>query len=84
MLYTHSEIDDKTMVAISATDASVLERFTLSNVGQWDWEDIATGPCPAGSCVYAGDIGGAKDGGQVRGNDYNIFRVAEPTVTPDA
>ena len=82
VLYTHSESDDKTMVAISTTDAFVLERFTLSNPGQWDWEDIATGPCPAGSCVYVGDIGGVKDGGQVRANDYNIYRVAEPAVTP--
>ena len=81
VLYTHSESGDKTMVAISAKDAAVLERFTLSNTGQWDWEDIATGPCPAGSCLYAGDIGGVRDGGQLRGNDYNIFRVAEPTVT---
>ncbi|SDU86262.1 hypothetical protein SAMN04488544_1126 [Microlunatus sagamiharensis] len=81
VLYTHSESGDKTMVAISSTNAAVLERFTLSNTGQWDWEDIATGPCPAGSCIYAGDIGGVRDGGQLRANDYNIFRVAEPTVT---
>jgi hypothetical protein len=79
VIYTHSEIDDKTMVAISADDASVLARFTLSNPGQWDWEDIATGPCPAGSCIYVGDIGGAKAGAR-RENSYNIFRVAEPTV----
>ncbi len=80
VLYVHSESDDKTMVAISSTDASVLERFTLSNPGQWDWEDIATGPCPTGSCVYAGDIGGVRDGGQRRTNDYSVYRMAEPTV----
>jgi hypothetical protein len=79
VIYTHSEIDDKTMVAISSDDASVLARFTLSNPGQWDWEDIATGPCPDGSCIYVGDIGGSK-AGQSRANDYNIFRVAEPKV----
>jgi hypothetical protein len=79
VIYVHSEIDDKTMVAISSANASVLAKFTLSNPGQWDWEDIATGPCPAGSCIYVGDIGGSK-AGQSRTNGYNIFRVAEPKV----
>jgi hypothetical protein len=39
-----------------------------------DWEAIAVGPCPAGSCIYIGDIG---DNG-ARRRDITIYRLAEP------
>ena len=42
-----------------------------------DWEDLAVGPCPAGSCVYIGDFG---DNNMQR-DDYVIYRVAEPSTT---
>ena len=39
-----------------------------------DWEDIAVGPCPQGSCVYLADIG---DNSGDRKN-ITLYRVAEP------
>lgn len=39
-----------------------------------DWEAVAVGPCPPGSCVYVGDIG---DGAHGR-REIGIYRLAEP------
>jgi hypothetical protein len=39
-----------------------------------DWEDLATGPCPAGSCLYAADIG---DHHRSR-RGITIYRIPEP------
>ena len=39
-----------------------------------DWEDIARGPCPAGTCLYIADIG---DNDAKRG-DVELYRIPEP------
>ncbi|MCC6242279.1 MAG: hypothetical protein IT353_05535 [Gemmatimonadaceae bacterium] len=39
-----------------------------------DWEAIAIGVCPSGSCLYIGDVG---DNG-ARRNTVRIWRIAEP------
>ncbi|HUE96111.1 MAG TPA: hypothetical protein VMN39_05600, partial [Longimicrobiaceae bacterium] len=44
-----------------------------------DWEDIAAGPCPAGNCLYIGDIGdNAEDRAEVV-----IYRIPEPSIETD-
>jgi hypothetical protein len=45
-----------------------------ASVSQYDWEDIAAGPCPAGSCLYIGDIGDNLHDRQ----DRAILRIPEP------
>lgn len=42
-----------------------------------DWEDIALGPCPTGTCVYIADTGDNN----AKRNDVAIFRVPEPDPT---
>ena len=39
-----------------------------------DWEDLAVGPCPEGSCLYIADIG---DNNRAR-RQITIYRVPEP------
>jgi hypothetical protein len=54
---------------------TLLAEIELPGAGrQSDWEDIATGPCPAGSCLYIGDIG---DNLHDR-DDRAILRLPEP------
>lgn len=77
--YIHSENEHHGMVAVDTRDAAVLGRFTVPIPGQFDWEDIATGPCPAGSCLFAGDIGSSRGDGQVR-STFAVYRVPEPTI----
>jgi hypothetical protein len=77
--YVHSESDVRGMVAVSTTDAQVLGHYAVDIPQQWDWEDIATGPCPTGSCIFAGDIGRAN-GKPGAPSTFAVYRVAEPDL----
>jgi hypothetical protein len=69
--------DSEGSPALYAIDAhgALLAEIDLPGAGtQFDWEDIATGPCPAGDCVYIGDIG---DNYHDR-DDRAIIRLPEP------
>jgi hypothetical protein len=54
---------------------TITGRIRVTGASVDDWEDIAVGPCPQGSCVYLADIGDNN------GNRKNLtlYRVAEPT-----
>ncbi len=65
---------------LSRTGASLGE-LQLNGAVNLDWEDLAVGPCPAGSCVYVGDLG---DNGSNRSTPYYVYRVDEPAVPPMA
>jgi hypothetical protein len=56
---------------------SVTGRMKLSGVAVDDWEAIAVGPCPAGSCLYIGDIGDNR----AKRNHITVYRVSEPGTT---
>jgi hypothetical protein len=80
VLYVHSEKDHATMVAISAADARIRGRFTLAMPNVFDWEDMAVGPCPAGTCIYAGDIGAWRADAVKPDNVMAVFRAKEPNL----
>jgi hypothetical protein len=61
------------LYAIDATGRLVAE-IEIPGAVQSDWEDISTGPCPQGTCLYIGDIG---DNLHDR-DDRAILRIAEP------
>jgi hypothetical protein len=50
--------------------------FTLAGASNQDWEDIAVGPCPAGSCVFIADTGDEREARA----GYTIYRVPEPAT----
>ena len=77
VLYAHNDSGDTARFFAIGVDARLLQTFTLDGATANDWEDIALGPCPSGTCVYLGDIG---DNLRIRTN-YAIYRVPEPQVT---
>lgn len=77
--YVHSESNVHGMVAVSTRNAQVVGRYDVAIPRQWDWEDIATGPCPTGSCIYAGDIG-RVNGKPNPPSTFAVYRVAEPDL----
>lgn len=81
VLYTHSEKDDQTMVAISSADGEVKGRYTVTIPDVFDWEDIAVGPCPTGSCIFAGDVGTSRGDATKPTNVMSVVRVTEPDLT---
>ncbi|HLL26017.1 MAG TPA: hypothetical protein VK427_27955 [Kofleriaceae bacterium] len=76
VLYVHGE-DNPAFVAIDKRTAAVVGSYT-AGLTPWDWEDIATGPCPAGSCLYMGDIGKASG---PQPTTFAIYRMKEPSLT---
>lgn len=77
--YVHSESDVHGMVAVSTADARVLGKYEVVIPQQWDWEDIATGPCPSGSCIFAGDIG-RSNGKPNPPSTFAVYRIPEPNL----
>jgi hypothetical protein len=81
VLYAHNDSGDAArFFALSPADGALLQEFTVTGATNVDWEDLAVGPCPSGTCLYLGDIG---DNRKVRTN-YAVYRVPEPLVQAGA
>jgi hypothetical protein len=72
-LWAHNDSAEPVLFALDSRGA-VTGRLRVSGVRVEDWEAIATGPCPAGSCLYIADIG---DNNASR-KRITIYRVVEP------
>lgn len=80
VFYVHNDSGDTArFFAIDVTGAA-LATFTVPSASAVDWEDLARGPCPTGTCLYLGDIG---DNNAVRAS-YAVYRIAEPTTIASA
>jgi hypothetical protein len=71
--WSHNDSGTPELVAMDA-NGKVVGRLRVEGAVVEDWEAIATGPCPAGACIYIGDIG---DNDASRRN-ITIYRFAEP------
>ncbi|WP_275936506.1 cell wall anchor protein [Chondromyces apiculatus] len=79
VMYVHNE-DTTAVVAISTTSAATLGSFNVSNVTPADWEDVATGPCPAGQCIFMGDIGRSSANFPTPPSTFAVYRIPEPNI----
>jgi hypothetical protein len=75
-------LNDSGEPVIYAVDANgkVTGRVRLTGAALEDWEAIAVGPCPGGTCVYVGDIG---DNDRKR-QQITIYRLPEPEATGES
>jgi hypothetical protein len=73
MFWAHNDSGDPVIFALGAQGA-ITSRVRVTGANVQDWEDIAVGPCPQGSCLYIADIG---DNSGTR-KHITIYRVAEP------
>jgi hypothetical protein len=69
-------INDSGNPVIFALDGhgAVRGRVRVTGGSVDDWEDIAVGPCPQGSCVYLADIGDNNG----KRKHITLYRAAEP------
>ena len=76
--FTHNDAGGTAELYAFDESGTHLETHSVTGGGFRDWEDIATGPCPAGveheTCLYIGDVG---DNGASR-EEVDIWVVAEP------
>jgi hypothetical protein len=73
VLWSMNDSDDPMVVALSTT-GQIKGQVRVTGAMVRDWEALSVGPCPAGSCLYVGDIG---DDGAKR-MQVTIYRVPEP------
>ena len=71
--WSHNDSGEPVLFALDSAGV-VTGRLQLTGAAVEDWEAVAVGPCPAGSCIYVGDIG---DNDAERAQ-VTIYRVTEP------
>jgi hypothetical protein len=81
VLWTHNDSEATPALYALRLDGSIIAEIALPDLSpQYDWEAIASGPCPAGDCLYIGDIG---DNLHDR-LDRAILRISEPGLLDDS
>ena len=71
-LWAHNDSGAPILHAIES--GRIAGRVTIEGARVEDWEALAIGPCPSGTCLYIGDIG---DNDAKRAS-ITIYRVPEP------
>jgi hypothetical protein len=71
--WSHNDSGDPVLFALDS-NGGVTGRLTISGAKVEDWEAVAVGPCPSGSCIYVADIG---DNDAER-KQVTVYRIAEP------
>jgi len=78
ILYAHNDSGDTARVIAFDDQGTLVAELTVTGATATDWEDIAIGPCPQGSCIYVGDIGDNALGRVTK----TVYRFPEPALTP--
>lgn len=76
VLYAHNDSGDSSRFFAVSSAGAELGVFNVTDAQNVDWEDMDRGPCPAGSCLYIGDIG---DNAGTR-MAYTLYRIVEPAA----
>jgi hypothetical protein len=80
VLWTHNDSGHEPyLFAVDSTGAT-LSRVRVTGARLIDWEDMASGPCDAGNCLFVGDIGDNSG----RRDSISIYVVPEPALTDSA
>ena len=82
LLYAHNDSGDSARFFALDASGALRAEYALTGASFRDLEDIALGPCPAGTCVFLADTGDndARSGGPNPRAEVSIYRVAEPTT----
>lgn len=74
ILWSHNDSGNPPELFAIDTLGQRRARFELTGLENRDWEDLALGPCPAGTCLYLADTGdNGEDDPSVR-----VYRFPEP------
>ena len=72
--WSHNDSGDPVLFALD-TSGRVVGRVRMSGAAVEDWEAVAVGACPSGSCIYVADIGD-NDAERSR---ITVYRIPEPS-----
>jgi len=74
VLWTHNDSGNEPVLFAFDSAGTLLGQVRVTGAGLVDWEDLAAGPCEAGTCLFIADIG--DNGG--RRDSVSIYMVPEP------
>lgn len=74
LFWTHNDAGNSPHLFAIDEGGTLLQRVRVTGAELVDWEDIESGPCDGGGCLYIGDIGD-NDAERDR---ITVYRVAEP------
>jgi hypothetical protein len=74
MFWMHNDSGEPMLFAVDAA-GTVKGRVRVTGAALVDWEDVAVGPCAAGTCLYLADIGD----NEANRPQVTVYRVAEPS-----
>lgn len=77
LLWTHNDAGHGPELYATDSTGRALGRWTVTGAASVDWEDIALGPCPAGTCLVIGDVGDNREGR----TSVTLYRFPEPDPT---
>jgi hypothetical protein len=73
IFWAHNDSAEPVIFALNEQGV-VTRRVRVTGAAVDDWEDIAVGPCPQGSCLYIGDMGDNNG----RRDHITLYRTPEP------
>jgi hypothetical protein len=80
LFWTHGDSDTPPVLFGMGVNGELLARARVTGAANRDWEDMAIGPCPGGTCVYVADIGN-NDAVE---RDLVLYRAPVPAVADTA
>lgn len=80
VIWSHNDSGHGPILYALDTAGVVVAAVPLPGAANRDWEDLALGPCPAGTCVYVADTGDNRE----RRGDAAIYRFPEPDLAGGA
>jgi hypothetical protein len=75
VFWTHGDSGNPPVLFALGRNGELLGRVPLAGARNRDWEDMAIGPCPGGTCVYVADIGNNN----AREMDLVLYRAPVPS-----
>ena len=75
VFWTHGDSGNPPVLFALGRNGELLGRVPLEGARNRDWEDMAMGPCPGGTCVYVADIGNNN----ARQMDLVLYRAPLPS-----
>lgn len=81
ILWSHNDSGDGPNLYAIDRAGRLLAKIRVTNALAYDWEDMASGPCPSGpsmtsTCLFLADIG---NNGRTR-EEFTVYVVAEPQL----
>ena len=76
LFWTHNDAGNAPVLYAVDTAGRLVGQVRVTGATHVDWEDIASGPCESGHCLYVGDIGD----NEAQRRSVTVYEIPEPAA----